>query len=164
MKKRFCGVDLGKILESLRPLDDIRKTAIHALEETLTEALPFHVARDDGAAASKFSLLILGCLGKGIHFASIDGPKGLHAETRDIPIILMRRAVAAIPEGRIGAGQMGRVLASPHGTAGMLIVAQTRKGAMNCGFARNPALEKDDASYLLKAYFTEIVSSWTDKH
>lgn len=164
MKKRFCGIELGRVLEGIRPVDDVRLVATYTLEEAVAGDLPYHVLKDDGARAARYCVLILGRLGSDFHFATLDGPKGSGQVIPDIPIALIRKAVAMIPDGREGRGQLQRVIASRHATAGMLLVAQTPAGAMNCAFARNPALDHDDAARLLKAYFTETVSSWTGKN
>lgn len=164
MERRFCGIDLGGILEGVRPIDELRTVAMFALEETLTDALPCHVLRDDGAPAERSCLLILGRLGDGLHFVTIDGSTRTGRATADVPLGAIRQAVAAIPDGRPGRGQIQRVLASPHATAGLLMIAVTAAGAMNCAFARNPALHRDDAARLLKAYFTGTILSWTDKN
>ena len=65
-----------------------------------------------------------------------------------------------MPPGRKASGQLKRVMASPHGTAGMLIVAVTAAGTMNCAFAWNPALDRDAAAFLLKTYFARVVRDW----
>lgn len=164
MEKRFCGIDLGSILEGMRPLDEDRALATYALEEALTGALPYHPLRDDGEPASIWCLLILGRLGADIRFVSLDGPKRFGVETRDMPIARVREAVAMIPDGRAGRDQMRRVLASPHAAAGILMIAEGATGRTNCAFAWNPALARDDAARLLKAYFTETIRSWTARN
>lgn len=173
MEKRFCGIGLGSILEGLRPTgEDVRMVTIYALEETLTGALPYHVLRDDGAPAKRYCLLILGGLtkdfygtrAKDFHFATLDGYAGRPAAISDMPSALIKDAIAAIPRTRSRGGQLSKVIASDYGTAGLLIVAETAAGKMNCGFARNPAIDHDDAAYLLKTRLTDILRTETGKN
>jgi hypothetical protein len=163
MEKRFCGIDIGGVLSGMRPIDDLRTVATYVLEEVLSGALPYHVLTDDGGPAARYCMLILGRLRSDIHFVSIDGSKGTRMAP-DMPIDAIRRAIAALPDGRDGQGHLERVVASPYAAAGVLLVALTPAGAMNCAFARNPALEHDDAARLLKAYFAETLRSWTGKN
>ncbi|GEM_PF-6702573 len=164
MENRFCGIALGGILENIRPLDDARRMTVYAIEETLCGSLPYHVLRDDGAPAESFCLLILGRIEKEIHFATVDGPSRFGEEGRAVPIGAIRKAVEAMPDGSGATGQMRAVLASPYAAAGILMIALTAEGGVNCAFARNPKLAHDDAARLLKSYFGETVRAWTGKN
>ena len=160
MGQDHLGIPLGTILEGLRPLDEPRRMMIHALEEILRGELRYETLRDGGTPPARYCLMAIGVLGGEIYFATLDGSSGRGPRAPDVPLDRIREAVAALPAGRRASGQMRRVMASPHGTAGALIVTVTAEGAMNCAFAWNPALDRSAAAYLLKSYFTRVVRDW----
>jgi len=159
MKKRHCGVELGRILEGLRPFDGPGMVMMHAIEEILRGGLRYEALRDDGSAAVRYCMLALGVLGEDIYYASLDGPKGLRG-TSDLPIGMLRASVATLRDGRGGTGQIAKVIASPQGTVGVLIAAESADGKLNCGFAWNPALARAEAERVIKAYFTKLLTEW----
>lgn len=164
MPRNRCGVDLGAILEGIRPIDGPRTVAMYALEETLKGDLPLQVMRDDGAPAARAFLLILGKAGSDLYLATIDSRGASSRELPDVPIDAIREAVRAMPDGRPGDRTVERVMAAPHATAGILLAALTPDDALNCAFAHNPVLDTSEAAHMLKAYFTDVIASWTGKN
>jgi hypothetical protein len=166
MTRRFCGIDLGPVIDGFRPIDELRSVAAYALEEAQRDALPYHPVRDDGQPAERYCLLIFGRHGRDFYFVMMDGPKTWSQDLPDLPVQAIHEAILALPDGEdvTGDGALGRVIDSGFCAAGVVCIAQTKTGAVNVGFCRNPKLERDQAARLLKAYMMGQIGQWTGRN
>jgi hypothetical protein len=165
MTRRFCGIDLGPVIDGFRPIDELRSVAAFALEEAQRGALPYHPIRDDGRASERYCLLIFGRYGNDFYFVMMDGPTS-QAEDAALPISAIKEAVNALPDGEhvTGAGALGEVTRSGFCAAGVVFISRTEAGDVNVGFCRNPKLERPQAARLLKAYIMEQIGQWTGRN